>query len=114
MLRVTHNNKCISDKILVADNMVTRILGLMFRSKPPQGADGLLLDPCNSIHTCFMRYSLDVAFLNSQYKVIKIIRGLKPWRMTWIYLKASKTLELPAGKLPLDIREGDVLEVEVV
>ncbi|MFA7612994.1 MAG: DUF192 domain-containing protein [Candidatus Caldatribacteriota bacterium] len=114
MLRISVNDKCISEKILVADNMLSRIIGLMFRASPPQEAEGLLLDPCNSIHTCFMRYPLDVAFLNSQNKVIKIIRNLKPWRMTWIYFKASKTLEMPAGKLPMELKEGDILEVEVV
>lgn len=114
MLRVSKEGQLISEKILVADNSVTRIIGLMFRKSPPQMAEGLLLDPCNSIHTCFMRYSLDVVFLNSNYKVIKVIRNLKPWRMTWIYFRASKTLELPAGRLPIGIKEGDVLEVEVV
>src|SRR5690606_39596258 len=77
MLRISVNDKCISEKILVADNMLSRIIGLMFRASPPQEAEGLLLDPCNSIHTCFMRYPIDVAFLNSQNKVIKIIRNLK-------------------------------------
>lgn len=114
MLRVSIGDKKISDKILVADNVLTRIIGLMFRSEPPENAEGLLLDPCNSIHTCFMRYPIDVAFLNSQNKIIKIIRNLKPWRMTWIYFRASKTLELPAGRLPIEVKEGDVLEVEVV
>jgi uncharacterized membrane protein (UPF0127 family) len=111
-VEVRHKENLISDNILVADNPVSRVIGLMFR-KSPKG-DGLLLDPCNSIHTCFMRYPLDVIFLSKTNQVIKVIRNLKPWRMTWIYLKASKTLELPAGKLPSDIREGDTLEVKHV
>ncbi len=74
-------------------------------------ADGLMLDPCRSIHTFFMRYSLDIVFINSKNEIIKIIRDLKPWRMTWIYLNACKTLELPAGKLPQDVSIGDRLEV---
>lgn len=114
MIKVSINKTCISDKILVADNMISRLVGLMFRSSPPQNAEGLLLDPCNSIHTFFMKYPLDVVFLNSKNEVIKIIRNLKPWRMTWIYFRASKTLELPAGKLPSEVKKGDVLEVEVV
>lgn len=114
MIKVSLNKNCISDKILVADNMISRLVGLMFRASPPQNAEGLLLDPCNSIHTFFMRYPIDVVFLNSKNEVIKVIRNLKPWRMTWIYFRASKTLELPAGKLPLEVKKGDVLEVEVV
>lgn len=114
MLKVSTKNKLVSDKILIANNTVTRIIGLMFRSTPPQNAEGLMLEPCNSIHTFFMRYPIDVVFLNSQNKVIKIIRHLKPWRITWLYFRASKTLELPAGKLLDEVQEGDVLEVEVV
>ncbi len=103
----------ISNNILVANNIVNRLLGLMFK-KELKGADGLLIDPCNSIHTFFMRYSLDVVFISKQNRVIKIIRDLPPWRLTWIYFAAKKTLELPAGSLPKDLKEGDVLEVENV
>jgi uncharacterized membrane protein (UPF0127 family) len=113
-VKVIHNNSTISSNILVADNPVTRIIGLMFRKAPPLDSDGLLLEPCNSIHTFFMRYALDIVFLDRKNEVVKILRNLKPWRMTLIYFKARKTLELPAGKLPLNIREGDILEVQNV
>lgn len=109
-VQIKHKDKILSENIRVADTPATRIIGLMFR-KSIKGADGLLLDPCNSIHTFFMRYSLDVVFLSKTNQVVKVIRNLKPWRMTFIYFKARKTLELPAGKLPSDILEGDILEV---
>lgn len=112
-VKISYSGKTLSDDILIADTMQTRIIGLMFK-KSLEGAEGLLLDPCNSIHTFFMRYSLDIVFIGSNNKVIKIIRDLRPWRMTWLYFKARKTLELPAGKLPLDLREGDILEVKNV
>lgn len=108
-VKITHQGMIISSNIQVADTPVSRIIGLMFKKNP--AADGLLLEPCNSIHTFFMRYSLDIVFLNGSNQVVKIIHNLKPWRMTWIYWKAKKTLELPAGKLPLVIKEGDILEV---
>lgn len=109
-VQIRYKNKILSDNIRVADTPATRIIGLMFKKKI-SGADGLLLDPCNSIHTFFMRYSLDVVFLSKTNVVIKVIRNLKPWRMTFIYFKARKTLELPAGQLPLDLHEGDIMEV---
>ena len=114
MVRIKHNQEIIAEKILLADDLSSRLIGLMFRKAPPQDARGLLLQPCNSIHTFFMRYALDVVFLNSENKIIKIIRNLKPWRMTWIYFRASKTLELPAGHLPQEISLGEFLEVEDV
>lgn len=61
-----------------------------------------------------MKYNLDIVFISSEKKIVKIIRNLKPWRMTWIYFRASMTLELPAGKLPMDVVEGESLEVKSV
>jgi uncharacterized protein len=113
-VRVKHNHQVIADEILIADTMYTRLVGLMFRSSPPQRSQGLLLNPCNSIHTFFMRYSLDVVFLSKTNEVIKVIRNLKPWRMTWIYFRASKTLEVPAGALPASVLEGMRLEIDHV
>lgn len=108
------NNKVIAEDVLLAKTLYTRLVGLMFRSSPPENSKGLLIDPCNSIHTCFMRYALDIVFMDSKNKVIKVIRNIRPWRMTWIYFRASRTLELPAGNLPLEVKEGDCLEVENV
>jgi uncharacterized membrane protein (UPF0127 family) len=111
-VEIKYGEKILSSNILIADNPVLRVIGLMFKARP-QG-DGLLLEPCNSIHTFFMRYSLDIVFLSRSNEVVKIIRDLKPWRMTRIYFKARKTLEVPAGKLPMDIKVGDILEVQSV
>jgi uncharacterized membrane protein (UPF0127 family) len=112
-IQISYGDKIISNDILIAETLVDRLIGLMFREKLV-GADGLLLNPCRSIHTFFMRYNLDIVFLNSDNKIIKIIRDIKPWRMTWIYFRANKTLELPSGKLPFELKEGDVLEVKNV
>lgn len=112
MVEILYRGKVLATNILIADDPVSRVIGLMFR-KAPKG-NGLLLDPCNSIHTFFMRYPLDIVFLSSKNEVVKIIRGMKPWRMTFIYWKARKTLEVPAGKLPTDLNVGDVLEVRNV
>jgi uncharacterized protein len=112
-VRISYKGKLLSSNIQVADDLSSRLIGLMFR-KEQKNADGLLLNPCNSIHTFFMRYALDIVFIDSHNKVVKIIRNLAPWRMTWIYFKSCKTLELPAGKLPLDLNEGDELEIRDV
>jgi uncharacterized membrane protein (UPF0127 family) len=112
-VQIKYGEKILAKDVLIAEAMIDRLIGLMFR-KQLTGSDGLLIDPCRSIHTFFMRYSLDIVFINKKNKVIKIIRDIKPWRMTWIYFRANKTLELPAGKLPSDLKEGDILEVKNV
>lgn len=111
-VEISYRGKVLAKNIQIADDPASRIIGLMFR-KAPKG-DGLLLEPCNSIHTFFMRYALDIVFISKKNEVVKIIRNIKPWRMTFVYFKARKTLEVPAGNLPSDLKEGDILEVRNV
>ncbi len=113
-VKISYKGKLLTNNVLVANTISSRMLGLMFKTKVQNGADGLLIDPCNSIHTFFMKFPLDIVFMGRNGEVIKIIRNIVPWRMTCIYFKAVKTLELPAGKLPLDLLEGDCLEVVIV
>ncbi|MCO4792894.1 MAG: DUF192 domain-containing protein [Bacteriovoracaceae bacterium] len=110
MMKIKFKNQTIAEEVKVADGFVTRLIGLMF-SKSLVGFDALLIKPCNSIHTCFMRYNIDVIFLDKNMTVVKIIREIKPWRMTWIYFKSHQVLEMAGGTLPSDINEGETLEV---
>lgn len=98
------------ERIEHADSFSKRLIGLMFR-KEMGNIDGMLLDPGNSIHNCFVRFPIDVLFLDKKNKIVKILHGFKPWRFSWIYLRATKVLELPAGKIPQDVKEGDTVEV---
>ena len=89
-----------------------RLRGLLGRDGLPEGA-ALVIDPCNSVHTLFMRFAIDVAFLDAGGGVVALVRGLRPWRATRIHPSARRTVELPAGALERSgVREGDVL-VEV-
>nr|WP_295785219.1 DUF192 domain-containing protein [Rhodoferax sp.] len=79
-----------------ADRFFSRLAGLLFA--PPLTADqGLLLVPCASVHTAFMRYSIDVVFLDRAGVIEKIVPSLKPWRAA-ACPGAHQTLELAAGQ----------------
>jgi len=104
------NKSEVAKNVKVADGFVDRLIGLMFR-KQMNGFSGLWLKPCNSIHTCFMRYDIDVLFLDKNNKIVKIFRSMKPWRMTRIYFTVSSVLELKGGELDENVKEGDHLEV---
>ena len=84
-------------EILIADTFLLRLAGLMFRKKLP-AATGLLLTPCNSVHMCFMRFAIDVVYLDKDYKILKIVKNLKPWIGLSMCRKAWATLELTAGE----------------
>lgn len=100
----------VASTMIVATRMFDRMKGLMFSEKLPQ-CDGFLIRPCNSIHTFFMLYPLDVLFLNNNFEVVKVIYNLSPWRMTGIYFKSNQVLEMQAGTMPPNIALGEKLEV---
>ncbi len=108
---VTHKKtKTVLGKdIKVATSFIDRLRGLMFRKEIV--GDGLIIEPCTSIHNCFVFFPIDAVFVDNDFKIVKILRNFKPWRFSLIYFKARKVIELPSGKVPLTITEGDLLEV---
>lgn len=114
-MKIIHKRtgKIIAHEARIASTTLSRMKGLMFIDKM-DGFDALILDPGNSIHNCFVRFSLDVIFVNNKYEVVKIIRDFKPWRFSWIYFRATKVIELQAGSLIKEIKESDVVEVQGV
>jgi len=77
----------------VADTFAKRARGLIGR--PPLGpGEGLLIPRCNAIHTFFMRYPIDATFLDRENRVVKVVRGIRPWRpLVWGGWRAVKVLE---------------------
>lgn len=99
----------ICHKMVVANNLLSRMKGLMFSADLPD-CDGFLIRPCNSIHTFFMRYPLDILFMDQDFKIIKVLYDLSPWKMTWIYFKSYQVLEMKAGTLSKKVNSGEKLE----
>ena len=74
------NGAVLLQSVETADTFFTRLRGLQFRSSLPRDG-GLLLSPCSSLHTCFMRFPIDVIMLDADNIVLGHRRNLKPWRM---------------------------------
>ena len=104
-----HLGETICSNVLEANQIFERMKGLMFSQELPQ-CDGFLIKPCNSIHTFFMLYNLDVVFLDKNFVVVKVIYDLAPWRLTWVYFKAHQVLEMKSGTLKKNIQIGEKLE----
>jgi len=100
----------ISQKITHARSLSERLFGLMFKHNNME-IDGMLIEPCNSIHTFFMNFPLDVLFIDKKDTVVKVIRNMTPWKMSWLYLKSKKVLEVKAGLLPKEIMAGDRVKI---
>jgi uncharacterized membrane protein (UPF0127 family) len=84
------------ERCLIADRPLARMRGLLGRPGLESG-EGLLLRPAASIHTFFMRFPIDVVFLDRKGTVLKVRRHVRPWRLAGCW-GAHATLELPAGE----------------
>lgn len=94
--------------IRIADRFLTRLCGLMLAAPLAQG-HGLLLTRCTSVHSAFMRQTIDVIYLDRHGCVIRCVAGLRPWRASagW---RAAHVLELAEGSIArYCIRPGDRL-----
>ncbi|MHB1392320.1 MAG: DUF192 domain-containing protein [Clostridia bacterium] len=97
------------DDLKVAKTFKERFWGLMFRRRLP-GNEGLMILGCSAIHTCFMRFAIDVVFMDINHKVIGIKEKIKPWRQSGFVRKAYIALELPEGTVDRkNISIGDIL-----
>lgn len=98
MLQLINKSKknIIVENLFLADSFWSRMKGLMGKKDLPED-EGLLLVPCNSVHSMFMRFPIDLLFLNRELRVIKIIDRFKPWKATPIIRDCYQVVELKAG-----------------
>jgi uncharacterized protein len=84
----------------------------MFRKSLPENS-GLVLMPEGQIHMFFMRFPLDIIHADAQGSVLKILHGIKPWRVGPMVRKCRMVVELPAGSVSrTGTVEGDQITLE--
>ena len=96
--------------IEAAFDRTTRNRGLLGRDRLEPGT-ALILAPCNAIHTWFMRFPIDVAFVRRDGRIVKAVANLRAWRLAASF-RAFAVVELPAGVLAAtDTGAGDELRL---
>jgi uncharacterized protein len=98
-------------KLEVADTFWQRLRGLLFRRALEPG-EGLLIVPCRSIHTHWMRRAIDVALLDRHGVVLAVHLNVRPWRMVHGTKDTHAVLETAAGCLIDQVQAGCCLKVE--
>src|ERR1039457_6008232 len=97
----------------VADSAAKRSKGLLGREGLAPG-EGLWIVPCESVHTFFMRFPIDLVYLDRKNKIKKVRSDIGAWRMS-ACLSAHSVLELPAGTIrERKPQSGDMLEFSSV
>ena len=102
------DGRVVCEQLLVAARPLRRMRGLLGRASLPAG-EGILLRPAGSIHTFFMRFPIDVVFLDQEDRVVGFDESVPPWRTT-SRRGAKSVVELAAGECERrGLRVGDRL-----
>ena len=105
------NRSIVASHLLTAFESSSRNTGLL-RHDALAAKTALILAPSSAIHTIFMKFSLDVAFVARDGRVLKIRRGLKPWRISGCW--GSFAVVEMAGGAMADVSQGDRLALTSV
>ena len=92
------NESVIANKIHRAESFWNRFKGLMFTDSLPADC-GLHIRPCRSIHTFFMKYSIDVLHLDSRHQVVGLEENLQPGKVGKVIPNTTEIIELPSGTI---------------
>ena len=110
---VSADGRVVCERCTVADGFVSRLLGLLGRRELARG-EGLLLSPSSSVHSAFMRFTVDVVFLDRGLRIVRVRPHLRPWRLA-ASRGARHVLELPAGEAQARaLRVGDSLALHEI
>ena len=102
MKRVSISNmntgQILADNVMRADNFFTRLRGLLGIKRLDPG-QGIMIIPCNMVHTVGMSISIDVLFIDKAGEILHIIEAMPPNRFSPHVKKAHYVIELPAGQV---------------
>ncbi len=110
VVRNKTRNTRLGDRVDVAGSGAKRTKGLLGRKGLAPG-EGMWIVPCESVHTFFMRFPIDLVYIDRKQRVRKVRSSVPPWRLS-ACLSAHSILELPAGTIQDSLTEaGDFLEI---
>ena len=105
-------NTDLATRASAARSFWPRLVGLLGRRSLDAG-DGLLIEPCRSVHTIFMRFPIDVVYVDRDMAVVKTAHDLRPFRVSGAIRSARSVIELPSGTIARSgTSVGDQLSIE--
>lgn len=103
-------NTMLGDKISLADDFFSRLFGLIPKRKLAAG-EGLIIKPCSSIHMFFMKFPIDVLFVDDNNEIVYLLENFRPWMVSKIVRGSRYVIELPAGTIKrTNTQVGDAIE----
>lgn len=110
VLTNTRNNHIVAYTLLTAFDSASRRRGLLKHDSLEEGS-ALIIAPTSAIHTFWMRFAIDVAFVSKEGRVVKVRPAVMPWRVAAAW-RAYAVIEMAAGAFEKsETRAGDLLQV---
>ena len=91
------NRQILVPDVMKTTNPLERMRGLLGKPQLLRN-QGLLIEPCSSVHSFGMHYPIDLIFLNKNWKITKLVHSMKPCRLAWSW-GAHMVIELVGGTL---------------
>lgn len=102
----------LADRAGKVDTPVSRGIGLIGKKELPEGA-GLIIQPCGSVVSFFMRFTIDVVFVDADSTVCHVMHTMAPWRTSKIVRGSKLVVELPAGTASAtNTAVGDQIDIQ--
>jgi uncharacterized membrane protein (UPF0127 family) len=110
VLRNTRTGRIVADRLLPALDSKSRRRGLLQHTSLDAG-EAMIIAPTNAVHTWFMKFAIDIAFVTRDGKVLKTRDSVPPWRMSGAF-GGYAVIEMRGGSFAAaDTVPGDVLEI---
>ena len=101
----------IADAVTCADTPFKRMAGLLGR-KAFNAGEALVITPCQSVHMFFMKFSMDVIFVDRRGVVAGLCPCIQPFCLSPFFLKARSAIEVPAGTIGSSQTQiGDTIQI---
>ena len=104
------NQRSVATSVQLADTRRARRKGLLGRDSM-RVDEAMVITPCVAVHTAFMRFAIDVVFVDRDGRAVQIVQDMQPWRMA-ASLKGYAVIELAAGRVKsCGVQLGDRLSI---
>ncbi len=105
-------NTVIADRVEKADTFISRMTGLLNRDSIADDS-ALIITQCKSIHMFFMKFSIDVIFVDRKNTIVGVVEGIKPFSLSPAFYKSSYAIEGAPGMIKRSQCEvGDLVQVK--
>lgn len=102
----------IASDLRLAQTFFARLQGLLM-SPPLMPGQGLIIEPCSSIHMFGMKFAIDVIFIDNSWQVVGLVENIAPGKVSRIYPSARACIEVPVGTISgTNTQLGDQLRFE--